>query len=320
MTEIYIPHSGGLAERRLSLDEFQDVRTPYTGKMKYLHSVSELKMVPPSHKGCPRKWALMYLAKLPKIPNQALIDGILLHQCINEWFAGGRDAWTAKWMTSWLSQTGREMRWYAQLAQAVLRHVPDTERAKGISEATYFFEIPELDTALYIKPDWLTWKRFRDWKSSAATTKTSPWVLQQPEWWLQKPMPEDRYTITNDIQSRVYAHGLMQLLGWDVIDASWVYGSKKFKPSETVKTWTCEARFERDETRRWVETNVWPMIEWMNHVKDAFSEGRIDSPLLVPHNSKACEGIGKFCDAFSTCRLYQSPIPLRAVTLPVIQR
>ncbi len=319
--QIYIPHSGGLAAKTFSLDEFADDRIPYTGKMKYVHSVSELALVPPSRKGCPRKWALMYLAKLPKIPNEALIDGIYLHRCINEWFTYTRlergQEWIDKWMSSTLSQTGKAFRWYARLALAILRHVPEPEKAVGVSELTRFLEIPELDTAIYIKPDWLAWKRFRDWKSTAAVSKKSPWVLQQLDWW-PEDMPADRYSLTNDIQSRTYAHGLMQLLGWDVIDAGWVYGSKKFKDQSAVTTWTAETRFERDETRQWVETNVYPMIVWMNALKDAYLEKRLDSPLLVPHSSTACEGHGKFCDAFGTCKMYQSPVPLSAVHLPII--
>lgn len=316
---LYIP---GRTQRQFSIVD--EPRVPYAGKMRYLHSVSELKMLPPSHKGCPRKWVLMYLAKLPKIPNEALIDGIVLHKCIHEWFdcsrSGRLEEWIAKWQSNDLSQTSRQLRWYARLALAMLRHVPEPEKARGLAEATYFLEIPELDTAIYIKPDFLTLKRYRDWKSTAATSKKSPWVLQQPDWWLGEALPADRYTITNDIQSRVYAHGLMKMFHWDIIDAGWVYGSKKFTATSNVKTWPCEARFEAAETERWVKTNVYPMLEWMNRVKDAWAEKRLDSPLLMPHNSKACEGIGKFCDAYGTCKLYTSPIPLSAVTLPVIQQ
>jgi hypothetical protein len=299
-------------------------RVPYMGKMKYLHSVSELAMIGQTPKGCPRKWALFYLAKLAKIPNEALIDGILLHACLHDWFvmdrSGRRQEWILKWMISAKGPTGKELSWYARLAQAILRHVPESERAVGLTEETYFYEIPELDTALYIKPDWLvlTLRRFRDWKSTAAQTKKSPWVLQEPEWWPRGEMPADRFSITNNIQSRVYAHGLMARFDWGDINASWVYGSKKFTGTSQIKTWPCNARFERDETRRWVERNVWPTIEWMNRVKDAFSSGALDSPMLIPHSSRACENVGKFCDAFSTCKLWKSPIPLSAVVLPVI--
>lgn len=317
---LYIP--GAQLPKTFTLEGLNDEpRVLYAGKMKYVHSTSELKIVPPSHKGCPRKWALMYLGKLPKIPNEALIDGILLHSCIHDWFvmvrAGRLDDWKAKWQISAKSQTGRERSWYARLGLAMLRHVTEVEKRILLSEPTYFLEIPELSTALYIKPDALMLKKFDDWKSTAAVTKKSEWVLQQQDWWTP-PIPPDRYFIHNDIQSRVYAHGLMSLFGWDLIDASWVYGSKKFTGSSQVKTWTCEARFEREETGRWVKENVYPLIVFMNALKDAWVEKRLDSPMLVPHSSKACEGKGKFCDAFGTCRLYQSPIPLSALNLPVI--
>lgn len=339
MTAIYIPglaagrplseeeiqlREGPGASRNFSLDELNDEpRMPYTGSMKYLHSVSELKMVPPSKKGCPRKWALMYLAKVPKVPNEALIDGILLHRCIQDWFkycrgpAANLELWVTKWMPGTLSQTGKELRWYARLAQAILRHVTERERLALVSEPTFFLEIPELDTAIYIKPDGLLTQKFEDWKTTAATTKTSPWVLQQPDWHDGR-VPETHQTITHDIQSRTYAHGLMKQFEWPTIDANWVYGSKKFTATSNVKTWICATRFERDETRQWVETNVWPMIRWMNAVKDAFATGRLDSAMLVPHSSRACEGHGKFCDAYGTCKMYKSPIPLHAVNLPII--
>jgi hypothetical protein len=125
-------------------------------------------------------------------------------------------------------------------------------------------------------------------------------------------------TITNDIQSRVYAHGLMQILSWDIIDAEWVYGCKKFKGGQQVKTWPCQARFERDETRRWVETYVYPLIQFAVALKVAYEEKKLDSPLLVPHNEIACEGTGRFCDAAQYCKRYKSPISLGSIHLPVI--
>lgn len=300
------------------LDE--EPRVPYTGKMTHLFSVSQLKLIPPSKKGCPRKWFLMYPFHMPKLPAEALIDGVILHKCLNQWFVMKAVDWSAAWRIERRSPTGKTYNWYAELALAMLRHVPERERTDGVSEATFFLDIPELDSAIYIKPDFLNVKKFRDWKSTAARVKTSEWVLQDPQWWGLGGVPQDgeHFTVTNDLQSRLYAHGLMQLADWDVIDAEWVYGCKKFKAGESVKTWVCPTRFERVETERWVRQYAYPLIEFAKSFKVAWAEKQFDSPLLMPHNAKACEAMGKFCDAYLACRLHKSQIPLDVLHLPVI--
>jgi hypothetical protein len=295
----------------------EEPRVSYPGKMGNLISVSQLKLIPPSHKGCPRKWALMYLQKVPKKPNAALIDGIFLHRCIQDFFERKPEQWASMWRRGGSSPTGKAWSWYAELAMAMLRHVPEHERSAGVSEPTVFFDVPEHDTAIYIKPDFLNLRKFRDWKSTAAAVKTSPWVLQDPAWW-PGGLPQGMLTLTNDIQARVYAHGLMQLLDWDVIDAQWVYGCKKFKGGAAVKTWPCETRFERDETDRWVKQYVWPLIEFAVALKRAYAEKQLASALLVPHNRTACESSGKFCDAWGHCQLQPSPIALGSLHLPLI--
>ena len=45
-------------------------------KMRFRVSVSQIKMFHPGAGGCPRKWALHYLSKVPRIPGPALTDVI----------------------------------------------------------------------------------------------------------------------------------------------------------------------------------------------------------------------------------------------------
>ena len=116
----------------------------------------------------------------------------------------------------------------------------------------------------------------------------------------------------------MYAHGLMQLLDWPIIDAEWTYGCKKFGRGDRVKTWVCQARFERDETRAWVEQHAYPLVRFAIALKEAWVEKQFDSPLVVPHNPKACEFKGKFCDAYGYCKLFKSPVALQSLHLPVI--
>lgn len=303
-----------------TLNDEGEARVKYAGTLSNVLSASQLKLLPPSKKGCPRKWMLMYPFHWPKVPNAALIDGVLLHRCIDERWRMSDELWIARWRALGRSPTGREWSWYADLGLAMIRHVPVHERPpQGMSEQTFFLELPHLDTAIYIKPDYLNIKKFRDWKSTAADRQKSEWVLQEQGWWPTPQLGGPAYqSITNDLQSRIYAHGLMQLLDWDKVQAEWVYGSKRKAAGGRVKTWTCGTTFERDETHRWFVRYVEPLIVFANGLRRAWEEKQIDSPLLIPHNPQACDSVGKFCDAFGACRLYKSPIPLDAVHLPVI--
>jgi hypothetical protein len=302
------------------LDE-DEPREVYTGPMRYLVSVSQLKMFDAWRKGCPRKWAMHYLAKFPREMTPALRDGIRLHRAIKDRWHGlpGDVPWETKWKPGTPT---------ADLALAMMRHVQD--RAAWVSEPTWFLDVPELDTAIYIKPDLLSGAHpgvwgLKDWKSTSARHKRSPWVLQQPEWWPNGTLPEpangDRYfTLQNDLQSNIYSHGLMTLFGGECVDAEWIYGSKKFDPrkGELPATWSCRASFGRESARAWCESFVWPLIRTMNLLRDAFSTGQLDSVLLVPHNPYSCEHIGKFCDVLGHCGFRKSPVALEKLHLPVI--
>lgn len=311
------------------LDE-DEPRERYEGPMRFVTSVSQLKMFSPSAKGCPRKWAMHYLAGFPRTRTQALIDGIRLHKSIKErWDVteqAADEAWSSKWGQAPATR---------ELALAMMRRVP--ERRRWISEPTYFLEVPELDTAIFIKPDLLFQEGcepdyFKDWKSTSARHKRSPWVLQDPKWWPLGRLPpwpgkdegelphnDPYFSLENDIQFRIYSHGLMQLRGIPEIEGEWIYGSKKFKSPETPSTWNCVATARAAETRDWCETYVWPLIRNMNALRALWTEKRIDSPLLVPANPYACEYKGKFCeDLLGHCNLHKSAVPLDVFRLPVI--
>lgn len=301
------------------LDE-DEPRERYAGPMRFVTSVSQIKMFSPSAKGCPRKWAMHYLAGFPREKTQALIDGIRLHKSIKErWGVDDAQA-DADWSTKW----GQAPK-IRDLALALMRRVPDPKR--WISEPTYFLEVPHLDTAIFIKPDLMRpFERvdgFKDWKSTAAAHKRSSWVLQDPAWWPMGQMPEpangDTYfSLQNDIQHRVYSHGLMQIFGQTEIEGEWLYGSKKFKSPEQPTTWSCTATARAAECKDWCETYVWPIISTMNVLRMWWAEKRIDSPLLVPHHPFSCEHKGKFCDLLGHCNFWKSPIELDKLRLPVI--
>jgi hypothetical protein len=301
------------------LDE-DEPRERYEGPMRFVTSVSQLKMFSPSAKGCPRKWAMHYLAGFPREKTQALIDGIRLHKSIKErWGILGDARADGEWSVKW--QQDAKIK---DLALALMRRVPDP--ARWISEPTYFLEVPHLDTAIFIKPDLMRplerCDGFKDWKSTSARHKRSPWVLQDPSWWPLGKLPEaangDTYfSLKNDIQFRVYSHGLMKLTGQDDIKGEWLYGSKKFKSPEQPTTWSCVATAQEAETRDWCEAYVWPLIATMNALRTWWDEKRLDSALLVPHNAFSCSHQGKFCDLLGHCNFWKSPVGLEKLHLPV---
>lgn len=320
------------------LDE-DEPRERYTGRMRFITSVSQIKMFSPSAKGCPRKWALHYLAGFPREMTPALRDGIRLHKAIKErWSTQACDhpdpVMRAVWNdTAWIQKWVQAPK-VKDLALAMMRHVAAPER--WLSEPTFFLEVEELDTAIFIKPDLMTELEllgygkaplaFKDWKSTSALHKRSPWVLQDPAWWPNRVLPpaaaaaDKLFSLQNDIQHRIYSHGLMTLFNGSEIEGEWIYGSKKFSPGEEQpRTWSLRAVQSRAECKDWCETYVWPVIRTMNALRVGWETGQIDSALLVPHNAYSCEHKGKFCeDLLGHCGLRTSPIPLDHFRLPVI--
>jgi hypothetical protein len=290
--------------------------------MRFRVSASQIKMFHPGAGGCPRKWAMHYLARVPRMPGQALTDGIRLHECIANRFHLSADAWVARWPTFWqpgLSVEQQQIVKTAQLALAMIDQTP-AGNMPPISESTDMLEAPELDTAFWIKPDLHRDRSiFVDWKSTSAVSKKSEWVLQDPAWYVGATMIRaDVKFLKDDIQARLYAHGLMTLWHEVKIRARWVYGSKKFEPGDRPKVWIVEHTFERAETRDWVERHLWPTVRTMNTIRAAWDAGRLDSPLLVPHVGESCGFTGRFCDALGQCGFQTSPIPLGKLALPVL--
>lgn len=293
-------------------------------RMRFRISASQLKMFHPNAGGCPRKWAMHYLARVPRIPNQALADGIRLHECIAQLFTMPREDWERRWPL--FVTLGKDPEQDAKAKTAALALVMAGEAPAGamppIIESTDMLEVPELDTAFYIKPDWSrraspepSW--FVDWKSTGAFQRTSEWCLQDPSWFKNGARPTGKL-LQDDIQARLYAYGLMQLWHEVKIRARWVYGSKKFDLGQRPKVWIVEHTFHRAETRAWVEKHLWPTVRVMNTIRAAFEAGRLDSPLLVPHWGEACGFTGRFCDALGHCGFQPSPIPMGKLALPVL--
>lgn len=299
-------------------------------RMRFRLSASQLKMFHPDSGGCPRKWALHYLARVPRIPNQALADGIRLHECIADLFTLGATAWEQKWpvfVAPDATSDAHARAKTAQLALAMAEQAPAGKMPPTV-EGTDMLEVPELDTAFYIKPDWTRDHAvFLDWKSTGAPNFRSPFCLHDTALWPDGVVPEtiffrgERHRVhwlKNDIQARLYAYGLMQLWHEVRVKARWVYGSKGFELGQRPRVWIVEHTFERAETRDWVEKHIWPIARTMNTIRAAFESGRLDSALLVPHAAESCGYTGRFCDGLGVCGFQASPVPMKKLALPVL--
>lgn len=297
-------------------DDGAEVKAPPT-EMRFRISASQLKAFLPDQGGCPRKWALMYLGKVPKIQGQALLDGIVLHEAAADWFRLSGQAWAAKWPQQAPFDSPGQVRLakLAVLAANMVQHAPPSKMAR-IVEGHDWLEVPELDTAFYFRPDAATDRKIvTDWKSTSAPQPQHPWVLQLAEWYMGVPGPEVRL-LEDDVQARLYAHAAMTLWHTDRVTMQWVYGCKKFELGRTPRTWTVEKTFRRAETREWFEQKIVPAVRVMNALRAAWETRQLDSPLLVPHYGDSCEWTGKFCDALGHCLFQQSPIPLSRLALP----
>lgn len=304
------------------------VEPPDSGstRMRFRMSASQLKLFHPGAGGCPRKWALHYLARVPRLPGVALTDGIRLHECAADFFQLPREDWERRWplfVGPGASPADQATAKTAQLALAMAGEAPAPNGMPPLVEGTDMLEVPELDTAFYIKPDWARRASpepsiFLDWKSTSATGRTSEWCLQDPEWYAGKSIRADVKFLRDDIQARLYAYGLMLLWHETKIRARWVYGSKKFDLGQRPKVWIVEHTFHRAETREWVEQHVWPTVRTMNTIRAAYEAGRLDSALLVPHWGESCGFTGRFCDAMGHCGFQKSPVPMGKLALPML--
>lgn len=272
--------------------------------------------------GCPRKWALKYLAKIPIIPGQALKDGVYVHKCIEDYLTLTEDEWLDLYPADYVDARNREQR-LAALSVAMVRHSPALPGARV--EPSWMHVDPRLpDTEFYIKPDLTLLGWFVDWKTTSADSPTSPIVLHTPEQYCGHP-PDTLFAygeempvrmLRDDVQANLYALAMPGDSNW----AAWVYGCKKFQPGERPNVWTVEHRFHADEVDAFFERVILPAARVMNRLRVAWEEKSLDSPLLVPHYSKACSEVGKFCDSMAYCfdglKPRESPVKLAQLRLP----
>ena len=167
----------GLAERLgwkggFSLD-LDAPRAQIQGKWKRRVSVSQIQ----EFLKCPRRWALHRLAKVPRIPNEALIFGIILHASLALYLES---------KTKWAKRV-RPASKIGAMTQAMARCVKVLEIDSIMIEPEWLLSVDELETDIYIKPDLLLLRQGKayvdDWKSTSARMARSPWVLQGRSGW-----------------------------------------------------------------------------------------------------------------------------------------
>ena len=243
---------------------------------------------------CPRRWALHYLHRVPQLQGPALVEGVALHSQLAALVAGTPPPYD------------RESR-YGKLGQAMIEHLPPN--GTPLAEVEWLISGPDCEIDLRCdvvdKPAY-----FLDWKSTGAQRPAQKLPGGEKYWALQ--------SLANDLQARIYAWGLMQRWGTPKVLARWVYGSKRFDPGQTPRTWVVDHEFERAETQAWVETNVFPVIEAIRAHRQAFAAAPF-AGRDVPHRPEACDWTGRWCDAAGQCGLVSSPVGTYAdLHLPIL--
>lgn len=283
--------------------------------LKYRISVSQINLfydVFGQGNGCPRRWGYRYFEKVPKLASDALTFGILVHNCLHDSFVlKGRGEWAKKWPPEY-TKRGDWRAKAAALSKEMRVHAPP---GPIVSELSCFDDWAELDTSVYIKPDFhpLAKDGFGDWKTTASKNKRDRWVLQQPSFYMGGRVPAEAKMLSEDPQARIYANALMRKWGRRELPALWIYGSKAFGPGGVPATWPVSHTFEREETRAWVREKIWPVVRLMNGIRQAWLDGDLTSSQRLPHNAHACGETGRFCEALAQCRFEPSPIPMKAL-------
>lgn len=258
----------------------------------FLTSVTEIE----EFLGCPRRWALHRLQRVPKIKGAALVEGSAVH------------AQTAAILSGRPLPYDRESR-IGKMGQALAELAPSRQGVKV--EARLAIQVPERGFSIALRPDALVpgaW--FSDWKTTGAERPTQKLPGKDQHWTLQ--------SLRNSIQGNTYAWGLMRRFRLATHPARWGYCSKRFNPGQTPRTWVVDHVFERAETTAWVETNVFPVIEAIRAHRAAFAAAAFQCR-DVPHRPEACDWTGRWCDAAGQCGLVTSPIGTYAdLHLPVI--
>ncbi len=261
-------------------------------------SVKQLEMA----YNCPRKWAYHYLEGVPQVEGEALAVGNAVHDQMKKLILGepvkyGPETFVGK------------------MCRELFSNYVKNESGRHVPEIIKQVQLPEYRLQVDLRADYLDRPTFKDWKTTGAKTKgaklpvpgggTKFWCLQSLE---------------NDFQANIYAFLLMRdhWEGQRELQAQWCFVSKKFKDGQTPKTWTVEHTFHWAAALSWFETYALPVAELIRSMREAWSEKQLDSARIVPHNPKACEGQGTFCDAAGHCAFKVSPaMTYQQLLLPV---
>lgn len=261
----------------------------------------------PSIGGCPRSWGMGYLDRL-KAPFQPgyLIEGIKHHAVMAELVRADR-------MPSPGPLQGRDGHivltpedvapegHYGRMARASLRYLPALPQGSVWFPETSGF-IPwttrlGVECEIHLKPDVYSSWAFAEW-----------WLI---DWKKTSTKGKALKSLAEDVQSNVYAYGLMKQHTCAAIPARWVYVCNK-----DYAAWPVDQVFKLPETTDWLHENIDATIELMATFKEAGI-----AALDLPGDLDACGGVGRFCDFKEHC--LTSPVgdaPSRLISLSEIVR
>lgn len=251
-------------------------------------SVKQLEMA----YSCPRKWAYHYLEGVPQLEGEALAIGNAVHEDMKRLIRGEP------------TKHGPET-FIGKMCRALFSEYVKNESGRHISEIVRYVKLPEYKLEVQLRADYLDKPKLRDWKTTGAPSPKATLPVQgggKKPWTL--------LTLENDFQANIYAFLLMRdyWRGLLAVEAEWCYVSKKFKDGQTPRVWHVPHTFEWEPTKTWFERYVLPTADLIRDMRQAWDEKRLDKARLVPHNVKACEGSGLFCDAAGHCAFKSSPI------------
>lgn len=263
-------------------------------------SVKQLEMA----YNCPRKWAYHYLEGVPQVEGEALAVGNAVHRDMKCLITGAPPKYGPE--TS-----------IGKMCRELFSNYVKNESGRHQSEIVKLVKLPEYKLQVDLRADYLDRPRLKDWKTTGAPSPkaTLPVVGGGKKFWALQ-------SLENEFQPNVYSFLLMRD-HWrgqvDCVEAQWCFVSKKFKDGQTPRTWTVEHVFWYEETLAWFEKYVVPTAELIRSMREAWTEKQLDSARIVPHNPKACESAGLFCDAAGHCAFKSSPaMTYRDLNLPVL--
>lgn len=263
-------------------------------------SVKQLEMA----YNCPRKWAFHYLEGVPQVEGEALAIGNAVHADMKALITGKP------------TKHGPET-FIGKMCRALFAEYVKNESGRHVSEIVRYVDLPEYKLNVQLRADYLDRPKFRDWKTTGAPSRhaTLPAPGGGKKFWALQ-------SLENDFQANIYAFLLMRShwRGQDPVEAEWCYVSKKFKDGQTPRVWSVPHVFTYVAAKAWFEHYVLPTADLIRDMRTAWHEKLLDKARLVPHNPKACEGSGLFCDAAGHCAFKSSPVmtysDLRLPALP----